>query len=500
MLGFHTQADVENSVLAAILEGIVNFNEVKEVLDIGDFSNETNRLVFEAMEVLSNRGEPIDMVTVIDKLQGVSRPNGEEWSSYITYITDTAFPLFRSNLSFHLSLIKKVSRRRQLWKLSQRLAKATEVDDGTAIDLVRNEIADFSFNENKADVFNLSSHVPERLNWLLESAIPDGFPAMIYGEGGMGKSYLALLIAIQMTMGGQKFLGLRFADKALNVLYVDYELDKDEITRRAQKVSKGLGLEKVPVNLFYFSPAESLPRTFTKLRHIIKSKAIDVLVIDSLGASAVDGEHVPDVVNFFSEIRKMGITVLLLDHQAKQQTGDRYSRKTPFGSVYKYNLCRSVFQLSCQSRDGNKITLRLDHTKSNFGRLIDDLVFDVSFEGDRILFTESAIQFTEDREIELIKCTIEYLSKAGYKVNTNAIVKHLSGQIGKNRILTLLKKGNGVHWDCKSGGRTEKLYSLRIPEFQNIYTRNSGILKNHVWGGDEEYSSPEGSPDEGLDY
>lgn len=495
---FNTTEESENSLLNSILEGSATFSDLKAVLDTEDFSTETNRIIFRAMESLTHRGEPIDFLTLCDELNKFQRPNEQAWASYITNLPHTALPLEKSMLNFHLSRVKGFSQTRWLWKLSHMLIKSIEAGDESEKERLRGEIANFKHENNEVDIINLSSHVPERLNWLLESAVPKGFPAMIYGEGGMGKSYLALLIAIQMTMGGQKFLGLRFADKALNVLYVDYELDKDEITRRAQKVSKGLGLEKVPVNLLYFSPAESLPRSITKLRNIIESKAIDFLVVDSLGASAVDGEHVPDVVNLFAEIRKMGVTTLLLDHQAKQQTGDRYSRKTPFGSVYKFNLCRSVFQLSCQSRDGNKITLRLHHTKSNFGRLIDDLVFDVSFEGDRVLFTESAIQSTEAREIELIKRAIEDLSKAGDKVNTKAIVKHLSGKLGRTRILELLRKEDGVHWDCRSGGRTEKLYSLRIPEFQTIYTRNSGILKNGVRGEDAEYYSPEEFLEEGI--
>lgn len=473
---FNTTEESENSLLNSILEGSATFSELKAELDTEDFSTETNRIIFRAMESLTHRGEPIDFLTLCDELNKFQRPNEQAWASYITNLPQTALPLEKSMLNFHLSRVKGFSQTRWLWKLCHRLIKAIEAGDESERDRLRGEIANFKYTNNELDCVDISSHVPERLNWLLESAIPDGFPAMIYGEGGMGKSYLALLIAIQMTIGGQKFLGLRFADKALNVLYVDYELDKDEITRRAQKVSKGLGLEKVPPNLFYFSPAASLPRSITKLRNIIESKAIDFLVVDSLGASAVDGEHVPDVVNLFAEIRKMGVTTLLLDHQAKQQTGDKYSRKTPFGSVYKFNLCRSVFQLSCQSRDGNKITLRLHHTKSNFGRLIDDLVFDVSFEGDRVLFTKSQLKTGEVGEMERIEEAIIELTEAGLRVNQGAIIEHLKGGISKDKIKSLLKKGEGKLWEIMPGDRKELIYKSKSPKIEHVSNPTFGLL------------------------
>lgn len=465
---FDNTSETEKSVLSSILEGQVSFEEVKAVLESNDFNTETHRLIFKAMESLTRRCEPIGFITLGDELNKVPMPNGGVWISYLTNLSLTALPIVNNtHLNFHLTKIKRASRGRQLWKLSLQMAKAIKDGDETEAERLRGEIADFKYTETEEDIISLASHTPEHLNWLLESAIPNGFPTMIYGEGGIGKSYLALLIATQAAMGDQVFLGLRFAEKAQNVLYVDYELDKDELTRRAQKVSKGLGLDKVPDNLFYFSPGESLPRTITKLRYNIRSKAIGFVVIDSLGASAVDGEHVPDVVSLFSEIRKLGVATLILDHQAKLQVGDKYSKKTPYGSVYKYNLTRSVFQLSFVCSEGNRITLKLHHTKSNFARPINDLIFDVAFEGDRVLFTKSTRQNPEVQEIELIIKAMYELYGDGKKVNQKALIEQLKGKIAKNRVIYLLNKYEDDFWLISSGDRTEKLYEPKNPECEN---------------------------------
>jgi hypothetical protein len=148
------------------------------------------------------------------------------------------------------------------------------------------------------------------------------------------------------------------------------------------------------------------------------------------------------------------------------QAGNRYEHKSPYGSAYKYNLSRSVFQIKKLKAEPGVMTVSLRHTKSNFGPLIDDLVLDFTFSPKRILFTKSDYKAPDPEagHIELIKTAILTLTEAGKKANQSAIVEQLSGEIGKNKVSMLLGEGEGKQWEVTRGENNEKLYSVsRFP-------------------------------------
>lgn len=73
-------------------------------------------------------------------------------------------------------------------------------------------------------------------------------------------------------------------------------------------------------------------------------------------------------------------TVLILDHQSKVQGGQQYQDKEAFGSVYKHNLSRSVWQLRQKKPDsGDGLLLTLTHKKTNFGPLYDPIGMRATF-------------------------------------------------------------------------------------------------------------------------
>src|SRR4029453_4677772 len=71
-----------------------------------------------------------------------------------------------------------------------------------------------------------------------------------------------------------------------------------------------------------------------------------------------------------SRLQTIGIPVILLDHQAKLQAGESYTAKMPFGSVYKFNRARSVWQIEkAEFQGAGTLELLLRHIKSTFGPL-----------------------------------------------------------------------------------------------------------------------------------
>ena len=214
---------------------------------------------------------------------------------------------------------------------------------------------------------------------LVAGLLPEDHTTVLYGDGGHGKSYVGLALAMHVALG-RPFL--KRAVKQTNVLYLDWELDQKETTRRAYEVARGMQLERPPVNLCYGSMEQriSTPLMETVRRHI-QQRQIGLVVIDSVGyACKGDVERAEAVLEFFLELKRLRTQVLAIDHQPKLYEGERYSRKTPFGSVYKTNSSRSVLQIQCVGKGEEHIDLKLHHTKHNFGALSGDLGIRLNFE------------------------------------------------------------------------------------------------------------------------
>jgi hypothetical protein len=83
------------------------------------------------------------------------------------------------------------------------------------------------------------------------------------------------------------------------------------------------------------------------------------------------------------------VAVIVIDHQARTQAGERYQSKSAFGSVYKTNLARSVIQVEATERGEDSLTLRLRQKKHTFGAVSDPF-------GAKITFGDSVIVETEE--------------------------------------------------------------------------------------------------------
>ncbi len=59
--------------------------------------------------------------------------------------------------------------------------------------------------------------------------------------------------------------------------------------------------------------------------------------------------------------------------------GEGYHQKSPFGSVYKSNACRSVIQVGVEDQHDGILTVRFRHQKANFGGKFDPFEAQVVF-------------------------------------------------------------------------------------------------------------------------
>lgn len=222
---------------------------------------------------------------------------------------------------------------------------------------------------------------------IVKGLIPDGHPTVLYGHGGQGKSFLGLCLGMCVAMG-RPFVG-REVIKG-NVLYLDWELDEEEHARRAYQIIRGFGLKgmtRPPKNLWYHKASKPLPNLLPLIAQAIVKHDFRLLIIDSMGAACGgEPESARAVIPLLEELRNLGVASLVIDHQSKLQEGQSYGRKDPYGSVYKFNMARSVIQIEAMEQKRGLLVIGLEHKKSNFGPLEAKL-------GVELLFAEREVQF-----------------------------------------------------------------------------------------------------------
>ena len=211
---------------------------------------------------------------------------------------------------------------------------------------------------------------------VIEGVIPQRFPSILYGDGGTAKSLLAASILLDVSRGADSWMGHRIRQHG-PVIYLDFELDLEEQVRRIYQLAEGVGLEKPPEGFYYLSGADnSAGEVLERTLELANESGAVLVLLDSLGfALEGDAEASRDVLRFvrrnIKPFEHAGITPLIVDHQAKLTAGEGYHQKSPFGSVYKSNACRSVIQVGVADERDGELAVRFRHKKANFGAKFD---------------------------------------------------------------------------------------------------------------------------------
>lgn len=221
---------------------------------------------------------------------------------------------------------------------------------------------------------------PPPRDWAVEGIIPTGAVTSLFGDGGRGKSYLALHLCSLICMG-RPFAGRGVQQGT--ALYLDGELTADEFGRRAFKVARGLGLMHPPHGMHYFQLPGSLstPAVQAEVSLLAQDCGASFIVLDSLTMASfgADANEAQDMVRLIKFLETLG-TVVAIDHTPKLTAGSNQSHLSQFGSAFKRYASRSQLQLVVGDAGG----LTLLHKKSNFGPLAEPIHLGLEFTVDAV--------------------------------------------------------------------------------------------------------------------
>src|SRR4051812_8476083 len=108
--------EAEKCVLGAILISNEAFNQAAEVIDAADFFRDAHRRIFEKMVSLTDRSEPVDLVTLKDELTRSNEIEEVGGPAYISALTD-GVPR-SANIEYYAKIVKEKSTLRKLIQAS----------------------------------------------------------------------------------------------------------------------------------------------------------------------------------------------------------------------------------------------------------------------------------------------------------------------------------------------------------------------------------------------
>ncbi|MFA4892698.1 AAA family ATPase [Brevundimonas sp.] len=249
---------------------------------------------------------------------------------------------------------------------------------------------------------------PDR-DWLIPDLIPAGCVTALYGDGGSGKTMLALDLMVAMASRQKLWLGqLPRGWRSVGLFAED---DGDELVRRLRRICDARGvpfdqiapyisaLPGVGLDTILALYAETGELVLTALMHDllerVKSEGASLLVIDYaaavFGGNELDRHQVSDFMRKLNACaRQQDIAILLLGHPSVD--GMKGGRGTS-GSTAWRNQARSFLHLIVDDVQGDpdkRCLLTLKHTKSNYGRA--GRTYNLASDGSRFDILEAPVR------------------------------------------------------------------------------------------------------------
>ena len=259
--------------------------------------------------------------------------------------------------------------------------------------------------------------------YLLDPLVLDSQPTILFGDGGTGKSLLALAILLAIETGNKDILGMAPSIRKKGLL-LDWEFNDWEHAERMEHIMNGVWAG-IPSNAIAYRRCYlPLHQEVGPIKRYIEENGIGFVVIDSAAAACgEEPEKASEALRFFNALRRLNVTALVVAHQVKKNKDSDMEK--PFGSSFWWNMARSVWKLE-RVQQGNELAIGVYHKKWNVDRQRAPLSYRVNFTADEITFESQSIFENEELASKLsIKIQLQNQLRNG-----KATVKELAEAIG----------------------------------------------------------------------
>jgi hypothetical protein len=300
--------------------------------------------------------------------------------------------------------------------------------------------------------------------WFLDGWILRGQTSLLFGDGGSGKSLLALALAMAGLTGQPLCRSSHWQIMPLkSVLYLDWESDYETHAARLWGLSRMHGTGEPIMGLYYRRMRHTLTESLPAIAHDVAKYHCDLVEVDSLGAaSGPEPESADAAVRTLNALRTLNTTCLVLAHVSKSQADVKGRVPRPYGSVYVNNLPRST--IYCEAAEQvaeDEMTITYSHTKINDAARQKPRALRFAFDDDGLIALS-----TSEPDLSRSGLPGQILSLLKHGNQTAAsIAEELSANPGsvKNAINRLANRSKVISLDSVSGGRgKERLWGLPL--------------------------------------
>jgi replicative DNA helicase len=309
--------EAESSVLGGILLENEAINLVLELLRPDDFYRESHRKIFRAMIELSDRNEPIDLITLSELMKSRNDLEAVGGTAYLASLAD--FVPTAANISYYARIVREKSILRSLISTATDIATRGYEDQGNVeefLDTAEKVIFDISEKKVKASFVAVGDMIKDTLKTVeklyerkeMVTGVPTGYDDLdrltaglqpsdlivVAGRPSMGKTAFSLNIAANAAFAGTgvAVFSLEMAKEqlVLRMLCSEARVDNSKIRsgylgeRDFPKLANAAG--RLHEALIYIddTPAISALELRAKARRLVRdrTKKVGLIVVDYL--------------------------------------------------------------------------------------------------------------------------------------------------------------------------------------------------------------------------
>jgi replicative DNA helicase len=235
--------EAESSVLGGILLENEAINQVLELLRPEDFYRESHRKIFRAMIELSDRSEPVDLITLSDCLKSRGEIEAVGGSAYLASLAD--FVPTAANISYYARIVREKSILRNLISAATDIATKGFEEQGNVeefLDTAEKVIFDISEKKIKASFVAVGDMIKDTLKAVeklyerkeMVTGVPTGYDDLDRLTAGLQPADL-IVVAGRPSMGKTAFslnIATNAAFKGIGVAVFSLEMAKEQLVLR----------------------------------------------------------------------------------------------------------------------------------------------------------------------------------------------------------------------------------------------------------------------------
>ncbi|HAU5415422.1 TPA: replicative DNA helicase [Clostridioides difficile] len=325
----------EQSILGSILLDKDAIITVTETIKPDDFYKEAHKIIYECMITLSNKGEPIDLITLTEELRKQGHLNDIGGISYITSLS-TIVPT-TSNVKYYADIVKEKSVLRKLIKASNEIINlgysgATKIED--VLEQAEKSIFDISQEKTSDDFKSINLVLMDAYDMIEKlytnksdvTGITTGFKDLNKKINGLQRTDL-ILIAARPAMGKTAFSLNLVQNAALkgdaSVAVFSLEMSKEQLVQRMLSSQSSVELKKIKTGTLNDN---DWPRI------------IDAMAVLSDAKIHIDDTPGIKISELRSKCRKLkiekGLDLVLIDYlQLMEDEGNNESRQQEISKI-----------------------------------------------------------------------------------------------------------------------------------------------------------------------